>query len=50
VQPHYIRVATHELRGTGVLVEASWDSHTAMKTPAMKEFQANAVLDLGARD
>ena len=48
VQPHYIGVAKHELRGTGVLVGSVVGFPHGNETPAMKEYQANAVLDLGA--
>jgi deoxyribose-phosphate aldolase len=50
VQPHYIRVAEHQLRGTRVLVGSVVGFPHGNETPAMKEFQANAVLDLGARE
>jgi deoxyribose-phosphate aldolase len=50
VQPHYIPVAERELRGTGVLVGSVVGFPHGNETPTMKEYQANAVLDLGARE
>lgn len=50
VQPHYIRFATGVLRGTGVLVGSVVGFPHGNETPAMKEYQANEILDLGARE
>ncbi len=50
VQPHYIRVATDTLRGTGVLVGSVVGFPHGNETPAMKEYQAHEVIDLGARE
>jgi deoxyribose-phosphate aldolase len=50
VQPHYIRLAAEQLRGTGVLVGSVVGFPHGNETPPMKEFQAHAVLDLGARE
>ena len=50
VQPHYIRTATAALRGSGVLVGSVVGFPHGNETPAMKEYQANEVLDLGARE
>src|SRR4030095_5761287 len=50
VQPHYIALAADQLRGTEVLVGSVVGFPHGNETPAMKEFQAKAVLDLGARE
>jgi deoxyribose-phosphate aldolase len=50
VQPHYIRLAAERLRGTGVLVGTVVGFPHGNETPAMKEYQAKAVLDLGAEE
>jgi deoxyribose-phosphate aldolase len=50
VQPHYIPIAERELRGTRVLVGSVVGFPHGNETPSMKEYQANAVLDLGARE
>lgn len=50
VQPHYIRTAVEVLRGGEVLVGSVVGFPHGNETPAMKEYQANEVLDLGARE
>ena len=50
VQPHYIRLAAGQLQGTGVLVGTVVGFPHGNETPAMKEYQAKAVLDLGAEE
>lgn len=50
VQPHYIQLAAELLRGTGVLLGTVVGFPHGNETPAMKEFQAKAVLDLGAKE
>ena len=50
VQPHYVRLAAGQLRGTGVLVGTTVGFPHGNETPAMKEYQARAVLDLGAQE
>jgi deoxyribose-phosphate aldolase len=50
VQPHYIRLAAEQLGGTDVLVGSVVGFPHGNETPAMKAFQANEVLDLGARE
>jgi len=50
VQPHYLRLAVDELKGTDVLVGSVVGFPHGNETPAMKEYQARAVLDLGARE
>jgi deoxyribose-phosphate aldolase len=50
VQPHYIRLAAHELQGTGVLVGSVVGFPHGNETPSMKQFQAREVVDLGARE
>lgn len=50
VQPHYIRTATAALRGSGVLVGSVVGFPHGNETPAMKEYQASEILDLGARE
>lgn len=48
VQPHYIRFAIEQLRGSGVLLGTVVGFPHGNETPAMKSFQANHVLELGA--
>jgi deoxyribose-phosphate aldolase len=50
VQPHYIRLAAEQLKGTGVLVGTVVGFPHGNETPAMKEFQAKTALDLGAEE
>ena len=50
VQPHYIRLAADQLKGTGVLLGTVVGFPHGNETPAMKEYQAKAVLDLGAEE
>ena len=50
IQPHYIRLAAEQLNGTGVLVGTVVGFPHGNETPAMKEYQAKAVLDLGAEE
>lgn len=50
VQPHYIALAADQLRGTDVLVGSVVGFPHGNETPAMKAYQAKAVLDLGARE
>ena len=50
VQPHYIRFAVDHLKGTGVHVGSVVGFPHGNETTAMKEYQARAVLDLGARE
>ncbi len=50
VQPHYIRLAAASLKGTGVLLGTTVGFPHGNETPAMKEYQAKAVLDLGAEE
>lgn len=50
VQPHYIRVATDLLQGSGVLVGTVVGFPHGNETPAMKEYQAKQVLDHGAEE
>lgn len=50
VQPHYIRFAAPFLKGTGVLLGTVVGFPHGNETPAMKEYQANTVLDLGAEE
>ncbi len=50
VQPHYIRLAAAQLKGTGVLVGTVVGFPHGNETPAMKEYQAKEVLDLGAEE
>jgi deoxyribose-phosphate aldolase len=50
VQPHYIRLAVEQMRGTGVLVGSVVGFPHGNETPAIKAYQANAVLDLGAEE
>src|SRR5512147_3129515 len=50
VQPHYIRLAALQLKGTGVLVGSVVGFPHGNETPDMKEYQAKTVLDLGAEE
>ena len=50
VQPHYIRLAAAQLQGSGVLVGTVVGFPHGNETPAMKEYQARTVLDLGAQE
>jgi deoxyribose-phosphate aldolase len=50
VQPHYIRLAAEQLQGTDVLLGTVVGFPHGNETPAMKEYQAKAVLDLGAEE
>jgi deoxyribose-phosphate aldolase len=47
VQPHYIRFAAEQLRGSGVLVGTVVGFPHGNETPSMKAYQAREVLDLG---
>ena len=48
VQPHYVRLAAAQLRGSGVLVGTVVGFPHGNETPSMKVYQAREVLDLGA--
>ena len=50
VQPHYIRLAVEQLKGSGVLVGTVVGFPHGNETPDMKAYQANAVMDLGAQE
>ncbi|MDQ3698414.1 MAG: deoxyribose-phosphate aldolase [Gemmatimonadota bacterium] len=50
VQPHYIRFAAEQLRGSGVLVGTVVGFPHGNETPLMKEYQAKVVLALGAEE
>ena len=50
VQPHYIRFAAEQLRGSGVLVGTVVGFPHGNETPPMKVYQAKEVLDLGAEE
>jgi len=50
VQPHYIRFAAELLRQSGVLLGTVVGFPQGNETPAMKEYQAKTVLDLGAEE
>ena len=50
VQPHYIRLAAAQLKGSGVLVGTTVGFPHGNETPAMKAYQAKVVLDLGAEE
>ena len=50
VQPHYVRFAAGALRDSGVLVGTVVGFPHGNETPAMKEYQAKVVLDLGAEE
>jgi deoxyribose-phosphate aldolase len=50
VQPHYIQFAAEQLKGTEVLVGTVVGFPHGNETPAMKAYQAEAVMDLGAEE
>ena len=50
VQPHYVRFAADQLRGSGVLVGTVVGFPHGNETPSMKAYQAREVLDLGAEE
>lgn len=50
VQPHYIRFAADQLRGSGVLVGTVVGFPHGNETPSAKAYQAREVLDLGAEE
>jgi len=50
VQPHYIRLAAEQLRGTGVLLGTVVGFPHGNETPAMKHYQTQVVMDLGAQE
>lgn len=50
VQPHYIRFAAEQLRGTGVLVGTVVGFPHGNETPSMKVYQVKEALDLGAEE
>jgi len=50
VQPHYIRLAAEELKGSGVLVGTVVGFPHGNETPNMKRYQAQEVMDLGAQE
>lgn len=50
VQPHYIQFAAQQLRASGVLLGTVVGFPHGNETPAMKEYQAKQVLDLGAEE
>jgi deoxyribose-phosphate aldolase len=50
VQPHYIRFAAGLLKSSGVLLGTVVGFPHGNETPAMKEYEAKAVLDLGAEE
>jgi len=50
VQPHYIRFAVEQLRGSGVLVGTVVGFPHGNETPSMKAYQAREVVDLGAEE
>lgn len=50
VQPHYIRLAVEQIKGSGILVGTVVGFPHGNETPAMKEYQAKAVLDLQAEE
>jgi deoxyribose-phosphate aldolase len=50
VQPHYIRFAVQQLRGSGVLVGTVVGFPHGNETPSIKVYQANHVLELGAEE
>lgn len=50
VQPHYIRLAAEQLRGTDVLVGTVVGFPHGNETPAMKVCQARIALALGAQE
>lgn len=50
IQPHYIQPAVDYLKGSGVLVGSVVGFPHGNETPAMKAYQAEVVLDLGAEE
>jgi len=50
VQPHYLALAVEALRGSGVLVGTVVGFPHGNETPAMKQYQAGQVMDLGAQE
>jgi len=50
VQPHYVRLAVEQLRGSGVLVGTVVGFPHGNETPSMKVYQAREVLELGAQE
>lgn len=50
VQPHYIALGRQSLQGSGVLLGTVVGFPQGNETPAMKRFQANTVMDLGAQE
>ena len=50
VQPHYIGFAASLVKGTSVLLGTVVGFPHGNETPAMKEYQAKTVLDLGAEE
>ncbi|MFN2399366.1 MAG: deoxyribose-phosphate aldolase [Gemmatimonadaceae bacterium] len=50
VQPYYIPMAAELLQGSGVLLGTTVGFPHGNETPAMKAYQARAVLDLGAQE
>jgi deoxyribose-phosphate aldolase len=50
VQPHYVRFAAEQLRGSGVLVGTVVGFPHGNETPSMKVYQAREVLGLGAEE
>lgn len=50
VQPHYVPLAVELLRGTDVLVGTVVGFPHGNETPAMKQYQARQVIDLGAQE
>ena len=50
VQPHYIGFAASLVKGTGILLGTVVGFPHGNETPAMKEYQAKTVLDLGAEE
>ena len=50
VQPHYIRLASSTLRGSGVLVGTVVGFPHGNETPRIKQLEAREALDLGAEE
>ena len=50
VQPHYISFAAELLRGSGVLLGTVIGFPQGNETPAIKEYEAKHVVDLGAEE
>jgi deoxyribose-phosphate aldolase len=50
VQPYYIRFAAEILKGSGVLLGTVVGFPHGNETPAIKEFEAKVVMDLGAEE